>query len=53
MFVLNTLQELVAMTEMVILISTDHSPVLFQKRKSAIRYKEFWKFNTSLTKYQN
>ena len=54
-FILNTLQELVTMTEILTPISTDHSPVLFSlsKGKDCLRSKGFWKFNSSLTKDQN
>ena len=36
-------------------ISTDHSPVSFprSKEKGTIIGKRFWKFNSSLAKYQN
>ena len=51
----NTLPEFVTMTEILTLISTSHSPVLFclSKEKNTIRVKGFWKFNSSLTKDQN
>ena len=47
MFILNTLQEFVTMTEMLTPISTNHSSVHFSlsNEKSCLRGKEFWKFN--------
>ena len=51
----NTLQEFLTMTDILTLISTDHSPVLLSlsKEKITIRGTRFWKFNSSLTKDQN
>ena len=55
MFISNTLQESVTMTEIRIPVSTDHSPVLFSlsKEKGCFRGKGIWKFNSSLTKDQD
>ena len=55
MFISNTLQEFVTMTEILTPISTDHSPVLFSlsKEKGCLRGKGIWKFNSSLTKDQD
>ena len=54
-FILNTLQEFVTMTEILAPIPTDHSLVPFSlsKEETTIRGKGFWKFNSSLTKDQN
>ena len=54
-FISNTLQELVTTTEILTPILTDHSPVLFSlsKGNDFLRGKEFWKFNSYLTKDQN
>ena len=54
-FALNTLQELVTMTEILTPISTDHSTVPFSltKENDCLRGKGFQKFNSSLTKDQN
>ena len=54
-FISNTLQEFVTMTEIMTPISADHSPVPFSlsKEKTAIRGKGLWKFNSSLAKDQN
>ena len=43
------------MTDILTPISTDHSPVLFSlsKEKICLRGKGFWKFNSSLTEYQD
>ena len=43
------------MTEILTPISADHSPVLFSlsKEKGCLRGKGFWKFNSSLTEYQD
>ena len=51
-FISCTLQELVTTTEILTLISNDHSPVILSLSKG-LRGKGFWKFNSSLTKYQN
>ena len=55
MFISNTLQEFVTMTEILTPISTDHSPALFSlsKEKGCFRGKGIWKFNSSLTKDQD
>ena len=52
MFISNTLQEFVTMTEILTPISTDHSPVLFSlsKKKDCFRAKGIWKLNSFLTK---
>ena len=54
-FVSNTLPKLKTTTEIMTPISTDHSPVIFSlsKANDCLRRKGFWKFNSSLTKYQN
>ena len=54
-FISNTLQEFVTMTEILTPISTDHSPVLFSlsKEKWCFRGKGIWKFNSSFTKDQD
>ena len=43
------------MTEILTPISTDHSPLIFSvsKENGCLKGKEFWKFNSSLTKDQN
>ena len=55
MFISNTLQECIAMTEILTSISTDHSPVQFSlsKEKGCLRGKLIWKFNSSLTEDQD
>ena len=54
MFILNTLQEFVTMTEILTPISTDQSPVLLSlsKEKCCLRGKGIWEFDSSLTKDQ-
>ena len=54
MFILNTLQEFVTMTEILTPISTDHSPVLLSlsKEKCCLRGKGIREFDSSLTKDQ-
>ena len=54
-FISNTLQNFVAITDIMTPISTDRSPVLFSlsKEKSCFRGKGSWKFNSSLTKGQD
>ena len=50
MFISNSLQEFATMAEILIPISTDHSPVIsLSKGKGCLRGKGFWKFNSSLT----
>ena len=55
MFISNTFQKLVTMTEKLTPISADHTPALFSlsKEKGCLRGKIIWKFNTSLTKGQD
>ena len=55
MFISNTLQEFVTMTEILTPISTDHAPVLLslQKEKGCLRGKGIWNFNSFLTKDQD
>ena len=55
MFISNTLQKFVTMSEILSPISTSHSPALFSlsKEKGCLRGKVFWKFNSSLTKHQD
>ena len=50
MYISNTIQELVSMTEVLTPISTDHAPVLFSlsNEKGCLRGKGIWKFNNSL-----
>ena len=54
-FISNSFQEFVSTIDILNLISTDHSPVLFSlsKEKGKIRGKWFWEFISSLTKDQN
>ena len=54
-FISNTLQNFVTITDIMTPISTDRSPVLFSlsKEKSCFRGKGSWKFNSSLTKGQH
>ena len=46
-FISNTLQELITMTEIVTPISTDHFPVILSlsKRNDCLKGKGFWKFS--------
>ena len=55
MFISNTFQKLVTMTEKLTPISADHTPALFSlsKEKGCLRGKRIWKFDTSLTKGQD
>ena len=55
MFISNTLQEFVTITEILTPISTGHSPVMFSlsKEKGCFRGKGILKFNSSLTKDQD
>ena len=55
MFILNTLQKFVTMSEILTPVSTSHSLALFSlsKEKGCLRGKVFWKFNSSLTKDQH
>ena len=52
MFISNTLQQFVNMAEILAPISTDHYVALFSpsKKKTCLRGKGIWKFNSSLTK---
>ena len=53
MFISNTLQQFVNMAEILAPISTDHYVALFspsKKKKTCLRGKGIWKFNSSLTK---
>ena len=46
----NTLQEFVAMAEILTPISKDHTPVLFSLSKGKGSIRSIWKFNSSSTK---